>query len=177
MGRQGDGPAPLDLPDIAVLYQRYSHAVWQRCRLLLGNDDLAWDAMQNTFVRAIRYRASFRGDSQPLTWLFSIAFRVCQTERRRAVSTRSIDDQDRAALDVDPQSTSFEERLGQRRLVSRLLPRFKRRIQEVVVLRFFDDMEIRQISRVTGKSERTVLRRLSYFLERSRRLLGEATGG
>ena len=40
-------------------------------------------------------------------------------------------------------------------------------------MRYFDELEVREISKQTGLSERTVARRLSQFLERSRRILQE----
>ena len=48
------------------------------------------------------------------------------------------------------------------------------KVQEIVVFRYFDELEVKEISEQTGLSERTVARRLSQFLQRSRRLLADA---
>ena len=42
--------------DVEALYRRYGPMVLRRCRQLLKNEDLAADAMQETFVRVLRNR-------------------------------------------------------------------------------------------------------------------------
>lgn len=171
MNEEPSHATPLSLADVEFLYRRYWHAVLHRCNLLLADENLAWDAMQITFTRAIRYRSSFRGESEPLTWLFSIAIRVCHDQRKKTVQLQSMEDVEGQMLEADPNSTSFEEALSQQRLVAKLLPRFSEKIQQVVVMRYFDDMEVHEISRATSTSTRTVLRRLGHFHKRSRRFL------
>ncbi|WP_309722802.1 RNA polymerase sigma factor [Armatimonas sp.] len=53
------------------------------CRELTGNHDDAEDALQETFLRAIRGLGSFRGEAQLKTWLTRIAIRVCLEQRRK----------------------------------------------------------------------------------------------
>lgn len=61
--------------------------VWRLCASLTSRDR-ADDLAQETFVRAYRSLARFRGDASGRTWLLSIARRVCADElrarRRRA---------------------------------------------------------------------------------------------
>ena len=59
-------------------------------------------------------------------------------------------------------------------MVGKLLSLFNPKVQEVVVLRYFEELEVREISKETGLSPRTVARRLSQFLERSRKILKES---
>ena len=42
--------------DVEALYRRYGPMVLRRCRQLLRRDDLAADAMQETFLRVLRNR-------------------------------------------------------------------------------------------------------------------------
>ena len=69
---------------------------------------------------------------------------------------------------------TLEAQLEHKRTVAALLTHFSQKIQEIVVLRYFDELEVKEISKRTGLSERTVARRLSKFHERSRRLLMES---
>jgi RNA polymerase sigma-70 factor (ECF subfamily) len=165
----------LTIEDIETLYNRYGPNVLYRCRQLLRDETAAWDAMHQTFVRAIKYRGSFRGDAEPMTWLFSIATRVCLDEirSRGRNETQDLEGNVEPAHDEGP-PRSMEDRLHQRQTVARLLHLFNAKIQEIVVLRYFDELEVKEISAQTGLSERTVARRLSTFLERSRRLLVDA---
>jgi RNA polymerase sigma factor (sigma-70 family) len=165
----------LELAEIEVLYRRHKAAVFYRCmRLLAGDEDAAMDAMHQTFVRAIKFRASCRKESDPIRWLFAIAFRVCMDllkQRRRTIALADLE----IPLDAEPDRSKLpiDVRLDQQRTVARLLPRFEPKVQEVVVMRFFDDLGVKEIAQRTGSSERTVARRLSDFLERARKLLEE----
>ena len=165
----------LTIEDIESLYNRYGSNVLHRCRQLLRSEPAAWDAMHQTFVKAIKYRGSFRGDAEPMTWLFSIATRVCLDELR-AKSRAELPEIDGTPepADEDQLPRSMEDRLHQRQTVAKLLHCFSAKVQEIVVLRYFDELEVKEISEQTGLSERTVARRLSEFLERSRRLLADA---
>lgn len=165
----------LTIEDIENLYNRYGSNVLCRCRQLLRNEAAAWDAMHQTFVRAIKYRGSFRGDAEPMSWLFSIATRVCLDEIKGQRKTEHEDlEETREPADEAYAPRTMEDRLHQRQTVARLLHNFNAKIQEIVVLRYFDELEVREISAQTGLSERTVARRLSKFLQRSKRLLAEA---
>ncbi len=50
---------------------------------ICGSADEAEDLVQEVFLLAWRYWPDFRGESQPATWLFRIAGRVCQRRHRR----------------------------------------------------------------------------------------------
>jgi len=72
--------------DVEALYRRYGPMVLRRCRQLLRNEDLAADAMQETFVRVLRNRKTLHA-SYPSSLLYRIATNVClnmlRTNRRR----------------------------------------------------------------------------------------------
>ena len=64
-------------PDTAALLASHEASLRFLCRELLGSHDDAEDALQETFLRAIRGLGSFRGEAQLKTWLTRIAIRVC----------------------------------------------------------------------------------------------------
>lgn len=68
--RQASAALPFDL---GAMYRKYGDMVLARCRTLLRNEADAQEAAQDTFLRALRFADSFRGDSSPSTWLFRIA--------------------------------------------------------------------------------------------------------
>jgi RNA polymerase sigma-70 factor, ECF subfamily len=55
--------------------------VWRLCAALIG-EQAADDLAQETFLRAIRAVARFRGESSARVWTLSIARRVCMDELR-----------------------------------------------------------------------------------------------
>src|SRR5712691_8944143 len=64
----------MALEQLLVPYERPLHAL---CRGMLGHADDAEDAVQETFLRALRALPNFRGDAAFRTWLFRIAVNVC----------------------------------------------------------------------------------------------------
>ena len=73
----GDEAAFSELAD------RYRHELEVHSRRMLGSSEDAEDAVQETFLRAWRSRASFRGDSTFRAWLYQIATNVCLDALRR----------------------------------------------------------------------------------------------
>jgi RNA polymerase sigma-70 factor (ECF subfamily) len=70
-GQAGDAAA---LEQLLGLHKAPLYAL---CRGILGHVDDAQDAVQETYLRALRALPRFRGDSHFRTWLFRIAINVC----------------------------------------------------------------------------------------------------
>lgn len=62
-------------------HERQLHALAYR---LLGDHDLADDAVQDACLRALRALTAFRGDASMTTWLYRITSNVCLDALRRA---------------------------------------------------------------------------------------------
>jgi len=89
---------PQDIEELfAELYRRYRIRVNVWCRRFMKDPDRAEDMTQEVFMRAFRYRRSFRGDARTSTWLYSIARNYCLTAIRKASADPST-----GAADLDP---------------------------------------------------------------------------
>ncbi|HXV58565.1 MAG TPA: sigma-70 family RNA polymerase sigma factor, partial [Gaiellaceae bacterium] len=80
------------------------------CYRLLGSFEDAEDLVQETFLRAWRKRATFRGDASFRAWLYGIATNACLDVIRRRPRVRIAPDAPGAALDV-PWLQPFPDRL------------------------------------------------------------------
>lgn len=82
----------LPLAGIEEIY-RASYRRFLRVALaMVGDRDLADDAVQETFARAVRSRAELRDASKLDAWLWSTLTNVCRDEwRRSARSTESLE--------------------------------------------------------------------------------------
>lgn len=63
--------------EIADLFDRYGPMVYRRALALLGKHELAEEAVQEVFVRALKAGESFEGRSRVSTWLYSITTNFC----------------------------------------------------------------------------------------------------
>lgn len=73
--QQGDATA------LPILVNRYLAGVSAFCYQLVLNRAQAEDLAQETFLKAIRSLASYRGTSQFKTWLYAIAANMAKTRR------------------------------------------------------------------------------------------------
>ena len=71
------------------LYERHVDRIYRLAFRLAGDDDLARDFTQATFIRAFEKIGSFRGDSTLSTWLHSIGVSVALNGLRRTKRLRN----------------------------------------------------------------------------------------
>ena len=68
--------------DLAGLLEEHGDHLLRLCTLYLGDRSQAEDAVQDTFLRALRAWPGFRGDCAVETWLVRIAINVCKRQLR-----------------------------------------------------------------------------------------------
>ena len=162
------------------IVKRWERKIFALCFGMLGREDDARDASQETFIAAYRNVANFRGEAKVSSWLHRIAVNQCLTTKRRA-KTRSeefLDDDggesDRifvAPAHGSPASTTeATERLI---IVRQAVSSLPVDLRQVIVMKEFEEMTFQEISETlelplsTVKSRvYTALRQLRMKLER-----------
>ena len=71
-----------DLSALERLLASHEQGLYALCRGILGHDQEAEDAVQETFLRALRALHGFRGGASVRTWLTKIAINVCLDWKR-----------------------------------------------------------------------------------------------
>jgi RNA polymerase sigma-70 factor (ECF subfamily) len=149
-------------------------AAYGLARWMTRNDELANDAVQEAFLRALRFFGSLRGeDGRP--WLLRIVRNACLElmEREQFADAEAFDEErhDGAAagavvvLPVNPEAAAIER--AERQLVRDCLAGLSRDFREVIVLREIHGCSYREIADIVGVPIGTVMSRLA----RARRLL------
>ena len=92
--REGELLALDDPADFLQLVRRHDAALRALVYRLVGDRDAMDDVLQETYLKAYRARASFRGESALGTWLHRIAYNAAMDElrRRSRVDTAPLDD-------------------------------------------------------------------------------------
>ncbi len=117
--RNGDEQA------FAALVDRYKHLVYGMLgRALLDRNRLD-DLAQDVFVRVYRGLPYFRGESRLSTWIYRIAYNVCQQERRQPAALSLDEAAERGAVRQEPAArdrafTDFELRERLQKAMERL---------------------------------------------------------
>lgn len=140
-----------------------------------GSREHAEDLAQEVFVTAFEKRATLRGEGQLKSWLFTVAARLASRERsrgRRQVQLDSDEFQIRLeSLSEAPEQAEGmlkgEVRLHLERAIQTLPPEE----QELVMLRFFGDMQIKELSDALSMPMGTVGVKLGRALAKVRKYL------
>jgi len=138
--------------------------------LLGGSDDLARDAVQETWMRVIRSAGSFQGRSTVRTWLYQIAINRCRTMRTKRgrdmkrMQCSAAESADRAETGGD---AGHIDPVALRSAVARL-DAAKR---EVVLLCYHADLTHEQVATILAIPLGTVKSRLNAALSQLRKTL------
>jgi RNA polymerase sigma-70 factor (ECF subfamily) len=159
----------------------YLDDVYTLARYLFHDAADADDAVQECYLRALRYFDTFRGTAiKP--WLFAILRNVCRGEFARRSGRLHYVDQDVDEMDKDestvsplwqePQASPETELLQQRdaKTIRRLVTELPDPFREAIVLREVNDLSYREIADVVGIPVGTVMSRLA----RARSMLRKA---
>ena len=151
--------------------------VYTLARYLLHNTADADDAVQECYLRALRYFDTFRG-TEIKPWLFAILRNVCRGEfARRSRATLAMDDttddtDDAVPLWQEEQASPETEMLHQRdtEAIRRLVAELPAPFREAIVLREVNELSYSEIADVVGVPIGTVMSRLA----RARSMLRKA---
>ena len=77
-----DSP-PSALLDPELLLERYGERIYRLARRMTNNDADAEDAMQNTLIKILKNADSYRGDSDPMGWIYRITLNEAREIHRR----------------------------------------------------------------------------------------------
>lgn len=155
------------------LVSRHLSDVYGVAYRILGDRDLAQDAVQDAFVNALNALSRFRGDSSFRTWLLRIAVNAARSTGRRRTRRREVAlgiAEELATGHPDPASAAvLRSEVARVRDALRRLPE-KQRLS--VSLRAEQGLAYAEIAKIIGSSEGAV--RVNYHLgvRRLRELLG-----
>ena len=159
-GRAGDRTA---LEQLLALHKRPLYAL---CRGMLGHADDAEDAVQETFLHALRALSTFRGDAAFRSWLFRIAINICL--KWKAAHPPTAPWEEDSALPFSPAPSPETLALRQLRLteaLGALLPRYR----VILLLKELDGWSVAEIAVAMGWNEK----RAANELYKARRALVE----
>jgi RNA polymerase sigma-70 factor (ECF subfamily) len=148
-------------------------AAYSLARWLVRDEHVAEDVVQDAYLRAFRYFATFRGgDARP--WLLGIVRNCCyswfsEQKRSREFET-DVEGADAPSLDGQDRPQTPETLLVQkveRAQVTAAIARLPLVFREVLVLREIEELSYEDVARVLDIPKGTVMSRLS----RARRLL------
>ncbi len=143
-------------PDLERIIETYTTRLLRTAFIYLKDRYLAEDAVQETFLRVYKSYSKFQGLSSEQTWIYQITINICKDMLRSRKKTPVTD---ATALDLLQADDKMED-VETKSIVLEIL-KLPAKYKDVVVLFYYHDMNVRDISNVLHISESAVKTRLS----------------
>jgi RNA polymerase sigma-70 factor (ECF subfamily) len=158
--------ADRDGEALRVLHDRHAPWLLARLRRRCWNDDVAFDAVQDTFVAVWRSAASWNGSGEPAAWIWGIAARrligVERGRQRWEPPTPVVDD---IAVGND------DDRVVERMRMTSAVESLDVDLRHVIEAAYVDDLSVEQSSVRFAVPVGTVKSRLKRARDRLRKEL------
>ena len=154
--------------ELERLMEQYGSSLLRMCALYLKDADLAQDAVQETFIRAYRHIEDYRGESSERTWLTAIAINVSRDMLRTAWFRHQSRSTDIDTLPEKPADFEFPDNT-----VLTEVMHLPAKYREVVLLRYYEGLKLKEVASALGLSDGRVRSRLNKANELLRDRLKE----
>ncbi|MBN1338980.1 MAG: sigma-70 family RNA polymerase sigma factor [Bacteroidales bacterium] len=149
--------------DYAFLVNRYKNMVFNISYRILRNNEDAEEAAQDVFLKAYQALSSFSFNSKFSTWLYRIAYNTAISRTRKFMPEKTeLDDSlinraDDPQIVFDPDDSDEKDQLI---LLEKALQNLEAGDNSLICMYYKDDLNIEEISKITGYSESNVKVRL-----------------
>lgn len=153
------------------LYERYADKVYRKCLTLVKDSARAEDFTHDIFLKLIFKLGSFKEEARFSTWLYSITYNYCMDQLRvnkKRGETNLEEELEIADEDVDV-SVLIEERDTDAKRLHRAIDHLSTEERSILMMKYLDDLSIRDIASVFRITESAVKMRLLRSRESLRR--------
>lgn len=139
--------------------------IYRYCYFKLKNQYLAEDITQETFLRFFE-SDGYRDVGRPLAYLYTIARNLCMDEFRK-VSTEE--------LKEEILQEGFEDEVVQRQVLQQAMECLTKEEQELLLLRYVNELAFSDLCKLYGKSRFALYRDLSKIINKLERRILDGT--
>lgn len=160
------------------LYQRYyQRLLYYLFRMLGGDEAKAQDFLQDLFSKIIEKPDQFVAKHKFTSWIFAVAHNMCKNEYRRLSVRQVIDNNtDLDSVAISEGNKLIEQQIDQKIFENQLLQELQKLnpdYQSTFILRFQENLSIKEISNILACSEGTVKSRLFHATRKLMKQLQE----
>jgi len=159
---------------LSELYKRYGEKIFRKCLAIVGNREVAKDLSHDIFLKAFLKLSLLKEKEKFKYWISAIAYNICidYLNLKSNFRTESIDEQfDLASDDSDTENKLFLElSIGQ---LEYLMSKLAQADKLILLMKYQDDMSIKQIQVALEIGESAVKMRLKRAKERLAQLFEE----
>jgi RNA polymerase sigma-70 factor (ECF subfamily) len=148
------------------IIEEYGNKLLRTCYLILKDREEAEDVVQETFIKVFQKLDTFKENSSFFTWIYAIALNLCRDRLRKKQDMLTLEDEWVGENDVE----FHVEKNIDREILRKEIFDMNSLYREVLVLFYFEELSIKEISNLLNEKEGTIKSKLS----RGRNILRES---
>jgi RNA polymerase sigma-70 factor (ECF subfamily) len=157
---------------ISILVRQYETRVFRLALSIVGDQAEANEITQETFIAALRALPSYQEQQSFKAWLFKIALNHCRSHLRKRKVLERLRTTLSSILQVDTQRQVLPEEAAiqneKEAAIWTSLKQLDERFRTVMILRYFHELSIAEISEILSVNEGTIHSRLYSAREKLR---------
>lgn len=148
--------AEKTLTDIEMqrLIDSYGNDILRLCALYLKDRHLAEDALQETYIKVWQKYSTYRGQADEKTWITRIAINVCKNILRTSWFKRT---ETTEIIEIIKGSRDYYKQVDESVDVMHAIQGMKEKYRSVLLLYYYQEFSIKEISEILGMKQSTVL--------------------
>ncbi len=170
-----------DISQVAPLFERHHVRLYNFYIRLTGQRQLSEDLVQEVFFRILKYRHTFRGNGEFVTWMYHVARNVHYDHRDKWKREDTITGEQEEWPAEDPSAHDLVERTQQEEILQQALAELEVEKRELLILSRFQGLRYDAIAEILGCSTEAVKVRMHRAVNELRtiyfRLSGEEKYG
>ena len=152
------------------LYERYCDKVYRKCLSFTKDPLRAEDLTHDIFMKLVVKLSSFREQAKFSTWLYSITYNYCTDQLRSHKLRREVYvDDNWERLDVESDDGLADMAEMEALQLERALKQLAPEEQTMLLMKYQDDISIRDIAAINGLTESAVKMRLKRSRDKLRK--------
>lgn len=156
--------------EFLLAYENYSDAIFRHCFFRIFNREEAVDIAQESFIRTWEYIAKGNEVQNIRAFLYRVANNLI-IDRSRKKKALSLDELQEYGFDPGKDESATLNHTVEGREALEMLTELDKKYQDVIVMRFIDDLSPKEIAEILNESENAVSVRIHRGLKKAREVM------
>ncbi len=162
--------SPEKQKEFTEAYTSFSDAIYRHIYYRIFNRDSAKDMVQDTFTRTWNYLRKGKEVQNLKAFLYKVANNIIIDEYRKKKEI-SLDGLQKNGFDVEGPDQGKIVQDVENSNVLRIIAKLEPHHREIIVMRYINDLTIKEISEIIGQSENVVSVRINRAVKELKKLL------
>lgn len=160
----------IDTVAFKDIYEQYKNLVFKTAYLMLGNTSDAEDVLQEVFISAYTYFASYDANKGAIsTWLHRITINQCMAFKRKERFNYELPDDPLMAFS-ERESLSDTDSIINQEIIKQAISQLSDKLRAVVILRYYWELQYAEIARILNIPLGTVKSRIDFAFQTMRKI-------